>query len=130
VGFTRSDSNNKVNIMRDESSHKATITSSYNYAATDLVIPSIISDNGTHFSTINVIAANAFSKSVSDVADLSGTITLPTSLEDIGASAFSGQKIDGILSLDAEILHIGENAFNGCTGITTLNLTNFRDLPV
>jgi hypothetical protein len=27
-------------------------------------------------------------------------------------------------------LHIGENAFNGCTGITTLNLTNFRDLPV
>lgn len=82
-----------------------------------LEIPSVVVIGGTEY-TVTSIPANGFLNQKYFIGDL----FFPSTLKDIGESAFYGcSGIDGHLSLPGNC-YLGSTSFAGCTGVTTLTL--------
>lgn len=68
---------------------------------------------------VKMIAREAFSNFVENVNNnFTGTLTLPSTLEEIGDDAFRGCNFTGKLILPENLKRVGNNAFNGCINFT------------
>ena len=80
-----------------------------------LDIPAEVEYDGVRYTVVS-IAERAFS----GLADVTG-VTLPTTITDIGAYAFSYcTALSGILTIGEEVVSIGRSAFYGCGKITAV----------
>jgi hypothetical protein len=111
------------------------ILAKYNGTLTNVTIPSVFDGlpvkqigngsavfssyvtNITIPSSVNTVGASAFS-GCSAITSL----TLPTSITTIGASAFSGCSSLTSLTLPSTVTSIGGSAFSGCAGLTSLTI--------
>lgn len=99
------------------SSTQTAIITGYTGTETSVVINDIFVENGVLYNT-TAIAANAFkNKSIT-------TITLPSTLTTIGASAFEGCTSLGAVVASDAVTSIGERAFYGCTSLTTFSTSS------
>lgn len=92
------------------------------YFSSNLTIPSVIADEDGNSYDVITIADEAFK----NCADITGTITLPSTLKTIGDSAFWGcTGLMGDLVIPNGVTTIGEDAFWDCENLNgTLTLPN------
>jgi hypothetical protein len=85
----------------DDDDMTATITSNSEYVANDLVIPENVVHEGKLYKLTSIGEIAFF-----DRAELTGSLTIPNSVESIA-----------------------DNAFTGCANISTINLSGFDSEP-
>ncbi len=95
------------------------VTYNPSYYRGTISIPATVTYNDTIYN-VTAIGSGAFEFCY----ELTGTLTLPNSINRIEGWAFYGcHGLTGSLILPAELVTIGERAFNGCSGLTgTLTL--------
>jgi hypothetical protein len=95
----------------------AKITGNNDYVANDLVIPEKVLGNGK-FYKVTSIGDNAFDSYYRSVI-LTGNLTIPSSVTNIGTNAFFGcNSLTGSLTIPNGVESIGEGTFANCNGFT------------
>ena len=86
----------------------------FNKPEGNIVLPNVIVNNGISY-TLTSINTSAFR----DCNGLSGSLSIPNSVIEIGARAFEGcSGFNGQLTLSNNTISIGSTAFYGCNGFT------------
>ena len=110
--FTVGDLNYRVN---DDNISVTVIGHVNGYEATgDLIIPESVSYEENDYA-VTTIGENAFASCY----DLTGDLTIPSSVQTIGPSAFFDcQSLDGTLTIGESVTFIGDMAFRNCSSFT------------
>lgn len=86
-----------------------------NLTIENLIIPESIEVYGEY--PVTKIAMDAFN----DCAGLTGTITIPKSVKEIGENAFYGcTGLEGTITIPTSVMKVERNAFGGCMNLDTL----------
>lgn len=110
TGGTATDTDLPGTLTHEITAQGAVITGWSGTPAGSLSIPAAI--DGT---PVVAIAGGAFA----GCTELTGSVSLPASLQRIGASAFAGcTGLTGSLTIPGSVTQIGEYAFDGCSGLT------------
>jgi hypothetical protein len=111
------------------------ISSSSQYAATDLIIPDTVtgggydgSDSGVKY-RVTVIGANCFK----NCQNLNGTVTFPDTITTVGGNAFDSTQItDAIFPSfkNANSLSLMQSSFVNCTQLEYVKINSYKNISL
>ena len=101
----------------------------FNNPPTDLVIPSTVTYYGTTYDVVGIDYAAFFyvyngSMWVEMPCVSLTSVTIPNSVSDIGASAFSGCSNLVSVTIPDSVIYIKSSAFSGCNSLTSITIPN------
>ena len=118
INFTSNTNLTSINIP-------ATVTSIGNYAFSGCSGLTAINVNSSNpnYSSLNGILYNKTQTTIIQCpAGITGSITIPASVTGIGDNAFQGCSSLTSISIPSGVTSIGNNAFSGCIGLTSITI--------